>query len=661
MNENKKLMSGLKSKLVAAICMLLVAVIMVVSSTYAWFTLSTAPEVTGITTNVGANGALEMLLLTVDDSGNPIYGSGTSTGVTTEDNLIWGNLVNVEDASYGLQNITIMPSKFVTGGTDGKTIPSAILQTPVYGADGRVSQVQSNAYSGTFDDQKGAFFINSKYGVRAVGVASGMTERQIAFRNSRSNAANAANDASAIIAKSLQDNGSALASLALKISLNDGATCTTEDIDALEVMIADLNEAVAKIEVAYQYLFIAVAASSKVSVETAYQTIEAMFDQGKTLTEVLDTLKTEYSITGIDAIESYITSLETTKANIANASNEVDTLTTESDSNDVKKALKYLLNTDSMTFCTYTVDQLTSASDPVSMLTPHMNNLKLEITSGGGVYADIADHCGSYDAEITLHGVSYGTIPLDGLPINMAVSSDKEYLQKSSVAVADLGAPATPSTDTSSQPISEFYGYIIDLAFRTNASGSDLLLQTDAIDRIYEDNQNPDTQGSGSSMTFAAVSGSGLSDLQVKNLMKCFRIVIFSPNMESDENTGTILAYAKLDVDNAVFGADGWNAKMYLCDDTGAISVDKKVITSLEQNVEANVSVLVYLDGETLQNSDVAATTTQSITGKMNIQFASSAELKPAENGALHQTGANATAVPSATEAPSATEEPSAP
>ncbi len=654
MNENKKLMSGLKSKLVAAICMLLVAVIMVVSSTYAWFTLSTAPEVTGITTNVGANGALEMLLLTVDASGKPVYGSGTSSGITTEDNLIWGNLVNVADESYGLQNITIMPSKFVAEGADGKIIPSAILQTPVYGADGRVSQIQSNAYSGTFDAQTGVFSINSKYGVRAVGVASGMTERQIAFRNSRSNAANAANDASSIIAKSLQDNGSALASLALKISLNAGATCTTSDIDSLELMIADLNRAVAKVEVAYQYLFIAVAASSKVSVETAYQTIEAMFEQGKTLTEVLATLKTEYSITGIDTIESYITSLDATKANILTASDKVETLTTESNSADVKGALKYLLNTDSMTFCTYTVEQLTGASDPVAMLTPHMNNLKLEITSGGGVYADIADHCGSYDAEITLKDVSYGDIPLDGLPINMAVSSNEEYLQKSSAAVAALGAPQTPSSETSSQPISEFYGYIIDLAFRTNASGSDLLLQTDAIDRIYEDNQNPETQGSGSSMTFAAVSGSGLSDQQVKNLMKCFRIVIFSPNIESDENTGTILAYAKLDVDNAVFSADGWTAKMYLCDDTGAISVDKKVITSLEQNVEANVSVLVYLDGETLQNSDVAATTTKSITGKMNIQFASSAELKPAENGSLHQTGANATAAPSATEAPEA-------
>ena len=41
---------GVKKKLMGAVCMLLVASIMMVSSTYAWFTLSTAPEITGIST-----------------------------------------------------------------------------------------------------------------------------------------------------------------------------------------------------------------------------------------------------------------------------------------------------------------------------------------------------------------------------------------------------------------------------------------------------------------------------------------------------------------------------------------------------------------------------------------------------------------------------------
>ena len=55
---------SIRSKLVAAVAMLLVASFMVASSSYAWFTLSTAPEVTGIKTTVGANGSLEIALYT---------------------------------------------------------------------------------------------------------------------------------------------------------------------------------------------------------------------------------------------------------------------------------------------------------------------------------------------------------------------------------------------------------------------------------------------------------------------------------------------------------------------------------------------------------------------------------------------------------------------
>ena len=49
-------------KISVTLCMLIIASIMVVGSTYAWIVLSTAPEVTEITTTVGANGALEIRL-----------------------------------------------------------------------------------------------------------------------------------------------------------------------------------------------------------------------------------------------------------------------------------------------------------------------------------------------------------------------------------------------------------------------------------------------------------------------------------------------------------------------------------------------------------------------------------------------------------------------
>ena len=62
MMKKSKRKQDIKSKLLAAIAMLMVATIMMVSSTYAWFTLSTAPEVKGISTTIGSNGNLEMAL-----------------------------------------------------------------------------------------------------------------------------------------------------------------------------------------------------------------------------------------------------------------------------------------------------------------------------------------------------------------------------------------------------------------------------------------------------------------------------------------------------------------------------------------------------------------------------------------------------------------------
>jgi hypothetical protein len=52
-------------------------------------------------------------------------------------------------------------------------------------------------------------------------------------------------------------------------------------------------------------------------------------------------------------------------------------------------------------------------------------------------------------------------------------------------------------------------------------------------------------------------------------------------------------------------------------------------ITALPQNTATAVSVLVYLDGENIGNDDVAASAATSMTGTMNLQFASSANLIP--------------------------------
>lgn len=138
----KKTYLGLRKKLLSALAMLLVATILMVSSTYAWFVLSTAPEVTGIQTQVGANGSLEIALVN-QESWNDLtkLDMGDIDESATENlgsaNLTWGNLVNLADTSYGLRDITLNPARLAISqnGNNAEgtaityTIPPAPMQT----------------------------------------------------------------------------------------------------------------------------------------------------------------------------------------------------------------------------------------------------------------------------------------------------------------------------------------------------------------------------------------------------------------------------------------------------------------------------------------------------------------------------------------------------
>ena len=59
-----------RQKLFAAASMLVIAAILLTGATFAWLTLSLAPEVTGISTQIGANGSLEIALLNAETRGD---------------------------------------------------------------------------------------------------------------------------------------------------------------------------------------------------------------------------------------------------------------------------------------------------------------------------------------------------------------------------------------------------------------------------------------------------------------------------------------------------------------------------------------------------------------------------------------------------------------
>ena len=141
---------ALRAKLLSTVAMLLVASTLLVTSSYAWFVMSTAPEVTGIDTQVGANGALEIALLNAESWANlDNLDMGdideSATDPLRGNNLTWGNLVDLGDRSYGLSQIILQPARLNVskGGTNEEGVEQykvgeTMLKTPVYSEDGRI-------------------------------------------------------------------------------------------------------------------------------------------------------------------------------------------------------------------------------------------------------------------------------------------------------------------------------------------------------------------------------------------------------------------------------------------------------------------------------------------------------------------------------------------
>ena len=255
---------------------------------------------------------------------------------------------------------------------------------------------------------------------------------------------------------------------------------------------------------------------------------------------------------------------------------------------------------------------------------------------------------------------------------------------------------ATVSTATGSNSITDYYGYAIDLAFRTNAEKSDLLLQTEPENRIYDgDTTNANLQGGGSYMS--CTTGAGLSATKMVKLMSGIRVVLMDKEQKvlaiaaldcalgqdvyvklSDAEKESTGMYAYLDgsasgyqksdlIDSAAYNAlpttsnvtfdkktGEVKAKLYLYEFelaknssgnyTGGTALgvkkDSAVITPLVQYTVQQVTALVYIDGSVVNNSMVAADSAQSMTGTLNLQFSSSATLVPAQNTKLRTESA---------------------
>ncbi|MBQ8498014.1 MAG: hypothetical protein IJ489_11250 [Clostridia bacterium] len=713
MGKSQKTYMSIKSKLMAAVAMLLVASFMVVSSTYAWFTLSTAPEVTGITTRVGANGSLEIALYTgpgADGTDTISSNVGDSNKTAVEKNKTWGNIISLDDEAYGLDKIMLLPSVLRVG-ADGTIQSNGILATPEYGADGRITTLVAESIAANYDKTKSLFSVGSTaaYGVKAIGTTSGMSQQELLHRAAYSDIKTNLNLANKLASDSLAAHGGALAKIVLAKA--DGAT--SYDIEAIGAMLrqlagldanyAEIGNSVADyLEKAMMNYLIASAAVAKYDLtDDAFAALATLiknectdgaFPDLTTGVTIGDYTATWANTTAISlvyqeyvaikaAIDEAVTDYRAVQTPTAVDWTKVNgVLTANTDEDDSDYSLVYV---DGITVNGFAAEEL-KAKDPVTDDYLHLSDLMNDVMNGRGVQVQLGEGTGTFFdiaqatdknvvAAITMPaGTTVAGVGVGGMKATMTTvltgtttTGEGETVETTSFdhGIDLIGQTATTVPEkgegvVEDKKLADYYGYAIDLAFRTNATNSNLMLQTTAANRIYSDSTNEQIMGNGSTMTFGY--STDFNEQDVANLMKSIRIVFA-------DSKGAPIAYAGLDAANATLSVNdkGENVitasiKLYdgvtvksMSDGTasGTISYpdftgatfkttnDKgqTAIVALEKNTQTVITAYVYLDGTTVDNGDVA-TGTMSMTGSMNLQFSSDADLTPMSYAPLQGT-----------------------
>ena len=674
--------AGIRNKMVAAVSMLLVASIMMVSSTYAWFTLSTAPEVKGITTNVGANGNLEMMLLngasfnsTAEDLGvQSEIGDSYSKKAVEEANVTWGNLVDLSAGVYGLTNAVLNPAKLnIVKGDASNTVNSVMLLAPSYGNDGRVIDVNTETYSGKWSNSAWVYADtqgeNAFAGVRVLGTSSGVTKQLSAYRNALNAINSNSNTAKNTIATSLANNGQTLANILVQHIQDENAKFARTDVETLRKLVNALQtandaagEAIKQAVLAYN-LSSAAGSLSDDAVDSLVTAIKAA-----KVTE-LSSVKFAKSadepaaeITMPTGAEAAVTQWSDNNAAIKAASDKLTTLLadqakTEYAYDDFKSIMNGLIDKTHTKVAGVTNPRKTDMDTIVQYYTDNQR-IDIVMLDGSGIYANIAKLVGDYTASGFKVKVTTSAITAS-VPVTMSTSVDPDGLVKkidtNKEPAASVGGVGTTTV------LSDTYGYALDFGFRTNAAGSHLLLQTAQAQRVYNDATAANTQGGGSYMQFKSNNVTVFSVDELRALMSAMRVVFVETKIENNLPQYTVLGIAVADITKETdeqdgdttysggdqVGTDGLKAGLYLHDYTvrndgvitlGEKKADKSVLTALDQNVAKKITAIVYIDGEIVDNTMVA-NAANSMTGSLNLQFSSDADLKPMENTNMRNNG----------------------
>lgn len=676
----QELLPNMKEKVAAALIMLVLALSVAVTATYAWITISRAPEVSSIATTMAANGNLEIALS--NDEGTQPEEFDIDEGVKREldingSNLQWGNLINLGDSSYyGIDELALRPARLNTGAL--RTNP---LQGASYGTDGRVTELNSQYSFFKWDKTTQSFVANNKYGVRAIAsytVATSDASNQEfiqKYNEVQTAYGKVADYYNRVFKKTIAGLGTGMNTyLQAKVNTTkfkpDGANSplqlTTSDIDSMLVTYQALYdtmklllEAQASLANLQQYMFVKSSGQETYAAITADDLYNNPAKYGsRTVTAGSTNPLDAIMITGL---ENFVTDYKKTETNIKKLTKLRDKATNG------EKVTSEDVNTPLYDLCSPGTAEIDGVPASQAMSD---TSLLMSLAAGG-------DHLAMFKDGLLARFEQYGIEDTDRLPKTTKDTTNaakisvtvKLGIQKTVTVTGHLCTGATgPSTsvadfnvntadfESADKNAQDTYGMAMDFWVRTNAEETLLtlegalansttgeILSYDGVNRIWGSTGNTNlttdstTQGGGSCYIYYADNPADVA--RSLALLKQMKVAFVDAK-------GTLLATASMDTEDGQYYAQNGRITVPLTIDEGSglgLTYTYKDETEKEQTGLAisqltmdnpqRITAIIYLDGTGLDNTMVLSSA--EIQGQLNIQFGSSVNLKTSGDNRL--------------------------
>lgn len=656
----------MKEKVFGALLMLVIAATVAVASSYAWVTLSRSPESTNIATTLAANGALEIALSnpggTMPDEFD-IDESLSGDPSVVVSNLQWGNLVNLSDPSYGIDNLALRPAQLNT---------TALLTSPllgaVYGEDGRITGLDSNYAYAKYNGSQ--FLTTDEYGVRAIATYKNVVSDSTRLEyEAKVKAVRAAQTDVYQTYADVAPKFSALGTMISKYAqnkLDDGYTNLAPYISDMLPLYYVLSAAMEKQMTAYVALAnlqlytneqgssVALTWDDLYRNKTQYNTASAdQISSNGTISLVgLTQFIKDYEQLqkDIEHLEMYQADYETSGAAYYWGGYRMDGETKVLDNSVSGYALSnivaHLIDYSSMTIDlnndgTETKVVSLSASQAGALL--GANGKERKVYAYNGILYRFEQSAVHQDYRI--NGKAACTIKVTYI-MTITVYG-KAYTKASGPATFEENVAASLAAELAPKDAvaEDTYGLAVDLWVRTNAETTCLTLEGatstdeqgnivsyDGVNRVWGATgeavltTDSTTQGGGSCYIYYADTPEDMArSLELLNAMKVAFI----------SASGDLLATAEMDTANywAVNGRitvplvlDNQTKTTYTYIDSMNAEQVGRAVTTLYTDVPVRVTAVVYLDGTRLTNDHVLAAA--EIQGSLNIQFGSSVDLE---------------------------------